>query len=82
MAYYSRRDFLRIAAAGIPVVVGAPWLCSSVAHARAETEEGYTQAQADTIHNLSTEEAIRQSGEKPEEVKARVDRRLRELRAA
>jgi hypothetical protein len=78
---YSRRDFLRIAAAGIPVVVGVPWLCSSTAHARAE-EGGYTQAQADTIHNRSTEEAIRQAGEKPEEVKARVDRRLRELRAA
>ncbi len=79
---YSRRDFLRIAAAGIPVVVGAPWLCSSAAHARAEMEGGYTQAQADTIHNRSAEEAIRQAGEKPEEVKARVDRRLRELRAA
>jgi hypothetical protein len=79
---YSRRDFLRIAAAGIPVVVGAPWFFSSAAHARAETEEGYTQAQADTIHNRSTEEAIRQAGEKPEEVKAQVDRRMRELRAA
>jgi hypothetical protein len=78
---YSRRDFLRNAATGIPVVVGAPWLCSSAAHARAEIEDGYTQAQADSIHNRSTEEAIRQAGEKPEEVKARVDRRLRELRA-
>jgi hypothetical protein len=78
---YSRRDFLRFAAAGLPIVVGAPWLCSSAAYARAETEEGYTQAQADTIHNRSTEETIRQAGEKPEEVKARVNRRLRELRA-
>ena len=78
---YSRRDFLRIAAAGLPVVVGAPWLCSSAAHAKAEMEGGYTQAQADRIHKRSTEEAIRQAGEKPEEVKARVDRRLRELRA-
>jgi hypothetical protein len=76
---YSRRDFLKIAAAGLPVVVGAPWLCSSAAHAKAEMEGGYTQAQADRIHNRSTEEAIRQAGEKPEEVKARVDRRLREL---
>ena len=78
---YSRRDFLRIAAAGLTVVVGAPWLCSSAAHAKAEMKGGYTQAQADRIHNRSTEEAIRQAGEKPEEVKARVDRRLRELRA-
>ena len=77
----SRRDFLRIAAAGLPVVVGAPWFCSSAAHAKAEMEGGYTQAQADRIHNRSTEEAIRQAGEKPEEVKARVARRLRELRA-
>ena len=78
---YSRHDFLRIAAAGLPVVVGAPWLCSGVAHAIAKTEGGYTQAQADRIHNRSTEEAIRQAGEKPEEVQARVNRRLRELRA-
>lgn len=76
---YSRRDFLKIAVAGLPVVVGAPWLCSSAAHAKAELKGGYTQAQADRIHNRSTEKAIRRAGEKPEEVKARVDRRLREL---
>jgi hypothetical protein len=79
--HYSRHEFLKVVAAGLPVVVGAPWLCSGAAHARAKTEGGYTQAQADTIHNRSTEEAIRQAGEKPEEVKARVNRRLRELRA-
>jgi len=79
--HYSRHEFLKVAAAGLPVVVGAPWLCSGAADARAKTEGGYTQAQADTIHNRSTEEAIRQAGEKPEEVKARVNRRLRELRA-
>ncbi len=77
---YNRRYFLRIAAAGLPVV-GAPYLFSSAAHAREETEGAYTQAQADGIHNRSTEEAIRQAGEKPEEVKARVNRRLLELRA-
>jgi len=77
---YSRRDFLRIAATGLPVVVGAPWLCSSAAHAKAEMKGGYTQARADRIHKRSTEEAIRQAGEKPEEVKARVVRRLRKLR--
>ena len=78
---YSRQDFLRISAAGLPVVVGAPWLCASAAHARAKTEGGYDQAQADRIHNRSTEEAIRQAGEKPGEAKARVNRRLRELKA-
>jgi len=78
---YSRHDFLRIAAAGLPVVVGAPWLCSGAAHARAKTEGGYTQEQADRIHNRSMEEAIGQAGESPEEVKARANRRLRELRA-
>ena len=77
---YNRRYFLRIAAAGLPVV-GMPWLYSSAAHAKAELEGAYTQAQADEIHNRSTEEEIRQAGEKPEEVKARVDRRLRELKA-
>ncbi len=77
---YNRRYFLRITAAGLPLA-GVPWLYSSAAHARAETEGAYTQAQADRIHNRSTEEAIRQAGEKPEEVKAQVDRRLLELRA-
>ena len=79
--HYSRHDFLRIAAAGLPVVVGAPWFCSGAAHASAKTEGGYTQAQADRIHNRSMEGAIRQAGESPEEVKARANRRLRELRA-
>jgi hypothetical protein len=79
--HYSRHDFLRIAAAGLPIVIGAPWLCSSAAHARADMEGGYTQRQADRIHNRSTEEAIMQAGEKPEEVKTRVNRRLRELKA-
>ena len=77
---YNRRYFLRIAAAGLPVV-GAPWLYSGAAHARAEPEGAYSQARADEIHNRSTEEAIRRAGEKPEEVKARVGRRLLELKA-
>jgi hypothetical protein len=78
---YSRHDFLRIAAAGLPVMIGVPWLCTSAAHARTRMEGGYTQAQADRIHNRSTEAAIRQAGESPEEVRARVYRRLRELKA-
>jgi hypothetical protein len=78
---YSRHDFLRIAAAGLPFVVGVPWLSSRAAHARMELKGGYTQAQADRIHSRSTEAAIRQAGERPEEVRARVNRRLGELRA-
>jgi hypothetical protein len=78
---YSRRDFLKIAAAGLPVV-GVPWFYSSTAHAGVETEGAYSQAQADSIHNRSTEEAIRRAGKKPEEVKARADSRLLELQAA
>ncbi len=76
---YSRRDFLKFAAAGLPVV-GLPWSYPSAARAGTRTEGVYTQARADRIHNHSTEEAIKRAGEDPEEVKARVDRRLRELR--
>ncbi len=78
---YSRRDFLRIAAAGLPVV-GAARFYSSEAHAREGIEGAYSQAQADRIHNGSMEEAIRQAGENPEEVRARADNRLLELQAA
>ncbi len=77
---YSRRDFLRIAAAGLPVV-GAAWFYSSAAHAREEIEGAYGQTQADSIHNSSMEEEIRQEGENPEEVKARADSRLLKLKA-
>jgi hypothetical protein len=62
--------------------VGVPWFYSSAAHAGVETEGAYSQAQADSIHNRSTEEAIRRAGKKPEEVKARADSRLLELQAA
>jgi len=77
---YSRRDFLRIAAVGLPVV-GTSWFYSGAAHAREEIEGAYSQAQADSIHNGSVEEKIRQAGEKPGEVKARADSRLLELKA-
>jgi hypothetical protein len=77
---YSRHDFLRIAVAGLPVVTGVPWLFTGAAHARSSMEGEYDQAQADRIHNRSTEAAIRQAGKNPEEVKAQVNRRLRELR--
>jgi hypothetical protein len=78
---YSRRDFLRIAAVGLPVV-GTSWFYSGAAHAREEVEGTYSQTQADSIHNSSMEEAIRRAGKNPKEVKARADRRLLELQAA
>ena len=64
--YYSRRDFLKVAAAGLPVV-GVPWLYSSAAHASEGIVGAYTQAQADRIHTRSVEEAIRQAGRRPED---------------
>jgi hypothetical protein len=76
---YSRRDFLKIAAA-LPVM-GATWFFSSAARAGAAAEEAYAEARADTIHINSTEVEIKQAGKTPEEVKAEVDRRLRELKA-
>jgi hypothetical protein len=78
--HYSRRDFLRVATAGIPVA-GMPWFFSSVARAEAPARERYAQTRADKIHKRATEEAIRQAGEDPAEVKARVNRRLSELKA-
>ncbi len=80
--HYSRRDFLKVAAAGIPVAVGVPWIFSGAAHARGEIKGAYSQAQADTIHSRSMEEAIRRAGERPEEVKARADNRILELQPA
>lgn len=77
---YSRRDFLKFAAAGLSVA-GMSANYSSAARAGTRTEGAYTQARADRIHNRSTEEAIKRAGEDPEEVKARVDRRLRALSA-
>ena len=81
MQHYSRRDFLKIAA--VLPVMGTTWLFSSAARAGAAEEEAYTHAQADAIHEDATAEAIRQrgEGETPEEVKAEVERRLRELKA-
>jgi hypothetical protein len=78
--HYSRRDFLKFAAAGLPVV-GASWSYATVAQAETKIEDAYTQAHADRIHNRATAGAIERAGEEPEEVKARVDRRIRELKA-
>jgi len=76
---YSRRDFLKVVTA-LPVM-GATWFFSSAARAGAAAEEAYAEARADKIHKNSTDDEIRQSGKTPEEVKAEVDRRLRELKA-
>src|SRR5215217_200718 len=59
----------------------ATWFFSSAARAGAAAEEAYAEARADKIHKTSTDEKIRQSGKTPEEVKAEVDRRIRELKA-
>ena len=76
--HYSRRDFLRVAAAGLPFV-GAAWYASDTAHAAAGG--AYDQAKADAIHKRSTEELIRRSGADPAEVKARTNHRIQELKA-
>ncbi len=76
----TRRDFLNVAAAGL-AVVGVYGLLPSATHAAEESRGAYTQAQADIIHKRSMEEAIRQGGAIPEEVKAQAERRIRELRA-
>ena len=76
----SRRDFLSFAAAGL-AVVGVYGLLPSATYATEEAKGAYAQARADRIHKRSVEEAIRQGGAIPEEVKARAERRIRELRA-
>lgn len=75
---YSRRDFLKVAAAGLSVV-GGGWLFSGAALAR-EEPKGYSPEQADRIHARSMEQAIRQAGEDPERVKAQVNREMNALR--
>ena len=76
---YSRRDFLKMVA--VLPAMGTAWFFSSAARAGAAAEEAYAEARADKIHKNSTDDKIRQSGKTPEEVKAEVDRRIRELKA-
>lgn len=78
--HYSRRDFLKFAAAGLPVV-GASWSYATVARAKPRQGGAYTQAYADRIHERAEAEAIERAGEDPAEIKAQVDRRIRELKA-
>jgi len=72
--HYSRRDFLRVATAGIPVA-GIPWFFSSVARAEAPARERYAQIRADRIHKRSTEEAIREA--EPESLKGKATAKSR-----
>ena len=76
---YSRSDFLKIVA--VLPAMGATWFFSSAARAGAAAEEAYAEARADKIHKNATDEKIRKAGKTPEEVKAEVDRRIRELKA-
>ena len=78
---YSRREFLGAVAAGISVAAMPIFLLRDRAAYGQELEGGiaYDQATADLIHNLSVEQKIREAGEAPEAVKARVDLRLQSL---
>ena len=76
----TRRDFLNVAAAGL-TVVGVYGLLPSATYASEEARGAYAQTRADRIHKRSVEEEIIQGGAMPEEVKARAERRIRELRA-
>ncbi|PLS87768.1 MAG: hypothetical protein CYG60_00155 [Actinobacteria bacterium] len=93
---YSRRQFLSLAAAGLPVVAAPLLFFRGTAHAAprllesqgpgkgitvSDARRPYDQATADMIHNRSVELNILEAGESPKEVKARVNLRIRGLRA-
>jgi hypothetical protein len=93
---FSRRHFLKLAAAGLPVAVAAPLLLRDTAQAESspppkvqgpgrdvkvlEIKRQYNQETAAGIHMRSVEREIREAGEIPEKVRERVDRRIRELK--
>lgn len=86
---YSRRELLGFAAAGISVAA-MPVFLQDTAYARESSSllpetrgpaAAYDQATADGIHNRSVEQEIKEAGEDPDAVKARVDRRLQLLQA-
>ena len=77
---YSRRQFLRLAAAGLPVAAASPLLFLGTAHAAPPPSEPYDQATADRIHNRSVEREILEAGKTPAQVKAEVDLRIRQIR--
>ena len=92
---YSRRQFLRLAAAGLPVAAAPLLFFRGTAHAAprllesqgpgegitvSDARRPYDQATADRIHNRSVELEILKMGEMPDVVKARVNRRIRSLR--
>jgi hypothetical protein len=76
---YSRREFLGVLAGGISVAAMPVFLCDTAYGQELEGGIAYDQATADLIHNLSVEQKIREAGEVPEAVKARVDLRLQSL---
>lgn len=89
---YSRRHFLRLAAAGLPVAAASPLLFLGTAHGAPPESQGpgtgtevldatvaYDQATADRIHNRSVELEILEAGKTPAQVKAEVNLRIRKL---
>ncbi len=92
---YSRRQFLKLAAAGLPVAVASPLLFHVTAYGAPSPPQiqgpgtgpevldatmAYDEATAARIHNRSVEQQILKAGETPAEVKAWVDRRIRDLK--
>ncbi len=92
---YSRRQFLRLAAAGLPVAAAPLLFFRGTARAapRSLQSQGprkgiavsnarrpYDQATADAIHNRSVELRILEAGKIPKEVKAEVNRKIRGLK--
>lgn len=82
---YSRRDFLRMSAAGLPLVAGGALFTSTAFGSesdeiRVNPEKAYSEKQAAALHELSMEKAIREDGKDPEEVRRQVRSRMLELR--
>lgn len=69
---YSRRDFLRISAAGLPLVAGGALFTSTALGSEGARKKANDEKRAAIIHRDSMEEAIREAGEDPEEVRQQV----------
>jgi hypothetical protein len=77
---YNRRDFLRMSAAGLPLVAGGVFFTSTVLGMERGERGAYNENKAEIIHRNSMEKAIREDGKNPEEVKQQVRSRMLELR--
>lgn len=77
---YSRRDFLRMSAAGLPLMAGGVFFTSTALGVEGNGKGAYNENRAEIIHRNSTEKAIREDGKDPEEVKQQVRSRMLELR--